>query len=133
MLRTIQEVIVNTTGTLYARLGGYDAICAVAENLLPRLTSDSQLGRFWEHRGDDGIAREKQLLIDFLCAGAGGPLLYTGRDMKTAHKGMRISPSDWSRFLDHLGATLDNFDVPQQERSEVLAFIESTKGDTVEA
>jgi hemoglobin len=38
------------------------------------------------------------LLIDFLCASAGGPLYYTGRDMKTSHKGMKISEGDWSAF-----------------------------------
>jgi len=65
-------------GTLYARLGGYDAIAAVADDLLHRLMSDSQLGRFWAHRGEDGIRREKQLLIEYLCARARGPLYYTG-------------------------------------------------------
>lgn len=118
--------------TLYTRLGGYDAIAAVADNLLPRLMGDPQLGRFWAHRGADGLRREKQLLIDFLCSSAGGPLLYTGRDMKTAHVGMRISESDWSRFLGHVNATLDHFAVPSRERGEVLAFIESTKADMVE-
>ena len=58
--------------TLYARLGGYDAIAAVADDLLARLQADEQLGRFWKNRGEDGIRREKQLLIDFLCASAGG-------------------------------------------------------------
>jgi hemoglobin len=76
--------------TLYARLGGYDAIAAVADDLLPRLMGDPRLGRFWQHRAEDSLRREKQLLIDFLCASAGGPLLYVGRDMKTSHKGMRI-------------------------------------------
>jgi hemoglobin len=52
--------------------------------------SDGRLGRFWAHRGEDGVQREIQLLIDFLCHNAGGPVLYTGRDMKTSHKGMRI-------------------------------------------
>ena len=66
--------------TLYKRLGGYDAIAAVADNLLPRLTADAQLGRFWQHRGEDGVRREKQLLVNFLCASAGGPMYYTGRD-----------------------------------------------------
>ena len=75
--------------SLYERLGGYDAVSAVANNLLPRLMADQLLGRFWKNRGDDGIAREKQLLIDFLCASAGGPMYYTGRDMKLVHKGMR--------------------------------------------
>ncbi|MBI1312418.1 group 1 truncated hemoglobin [bacterium] len=118
--------------TLYVRLGGYDGVSAVAENLLPRLIGDEQLGRFWAHRGTDGLLREKQLLIDFLCHCAGGPLYYTGRDMTTAHRGMRISESDWLRFSGHLKATLDHFDVPEAERGEVLAFIESTKAEIVE-
>ena len=61
--------------TLYERLGGYDAITAVTNDLLPRLNADPQLGRFWAHRGEDGVKREKQLLIDFLCASTGGPVL----------------------------------------------------------
>ena len=119
--------------TLYERLGGYDAISAVANDLLPRLQADSRLARFWQHRAEDGLKREKQLLIDFLCSSAGGPLYYTGRDMKISHKGMKISESDWSAFLGHLNATLDAFKVPQPERGEVIAFIQSTKPDMVEA
>ena len=121
-----------TEKTLYERLGGYDAISAVVNDLLPRLMSDSRLGRFWENRGEDGINREKQLLIDFLCSSAGGPLLYTGRDNKTSHKGMGISESDWEKFIGHLNATLEKFELPQQERDDVLGFIESTKADIVE-
>jgi len=114
--------------TLYARLGGYDAIAAVADDLLPRLMADSQLGRFWQHRGEDGVRREKQLLVDFLCASAGGPLYYRGRDMATCHRGMRISESDWAIFLGHVKATLDKFAVPERERSEALAFVASLRG-----
>ena len=58
--------------TLYERLGGYDAIATVANDLLTRLQQDQQLSRFWKHRGDDGVNRERQLLIDFLCSSAGG-------------------------------------------------------------
>ncbi len=119
--------------TLYERLGGYDAISAVANDLLPRLQADPQLGRFWQHRGEDGVNREKQLLIDFLSSSAGGPMYYTGRDMKTSHKGMRISESDWSAFLGHLNATLDAFKVPKAERDAVIGFVQSTKADIVEA
>ena len=118
--------------TLYARLGGYDGIAAVVENLLPRLAKDPRLGRFWQHRGEDGVRREKQLLIDFLCASAGGPLLYVGRDMKTSHKGMAISEVDWRAFIGHVEATLDSFKVPTSERAAVLGFVASTKPDIVE-
>lgn len=121
------------TRSLYDRLGGYDSISAVANDLLPRLMTDGQLARFWQHRGEDGVRREKQLLIDFLCSSAGGPLYYTGRDMRTSHRGMKISEGDWAAFQRHLRATLDAFRVPQAERDEVLAFIQSTKADIVEA
>ncbi|NOX59330.1 MAG: group 1 truncated hemoglobin [Planctomycetes bacterium] len=122
----------DATESLYVRLGGYDAVAAVAGDLLPRLMSDSQLGRFWEHRGEDGLRREKQLLIDFLCASAGGQLIYTGRNMETTHRGMRIDESDWSKFMVHLKNTLGHFQVPDQEQKDVLAFIESTKPEIVE-
>lgn len=119
--------------TLYERLGGYDGVTAFADDLLPRLAGDSQLGRFWQNRGDDGIAREKQLLVDYLCANADGPMYYTGRDMKTTHVGMKISESDWSVFLDHAGATMQALQVPQQECDDVVAFVLSLKDDIVEA
>jgi hemoglobin len=120
------------TRSLYDRLGGYDAITAVANDLLARLRADAQLERYWLHRGDDGLAREKQLLIDFLCSAAGGPMYYTGRDMKVSHRGMRIGEADWQALIGDLEATLDAFHLPAPERADVLAFIESTKADIVE-
>jgi hemoglobin len=52
--------------------------------------------------------------------------------MKTSHRGMNISESDWRAFLGHVEATLDSFKVPADERAEVLAFVNSTKSDIVE-
>jgi hemoglobin len=119
--------------SLYERLGGYDGITVFANDLLPRLQSDPQLGRFWKNRGDDGIAREKQLLIDYLCSCSGGPMYYTGRDMKLSHVGMKISEADWSIFLRHAGATMNALKVPKQECDEIGAFVQSLKADIVEA
>jgi hemoglobin len=118
--------------SLYERLGGYDALVAVADNLLPRLVGDAQLSRFWANRGEDGISREKQLLVDFLASNAGGPMYYTGRDMLLSHKGMAISAGDWDAFIGHLNATLDEFQVPEPERSQVLSFIDSTRADIID-
>jgi hemoglobin len=119
--------------SLYERLGGYDGLTAFANDLLPRLQTDSQLGRFWKNRGDDGIAREKQLLVDYLCSCAGGPMYYTGRDMTLSHKGMKISEADWSIFLRHAGATMSALKVPKQECDEIVAFVQGLKKDIVEA
>jgi hemoglobin len=119
--------------SLYTRLGGYDGIAMFADDLLARLQEDPQLGRFWKNRGDDGISREKQLLIDFLCANANGPMVYTGREMRITHKGMNISESDWSVFLGHAGATMEALAIPKQECDDVVAFVLSLKDDIIEA
>ncbi len=118
--------------TLYERLGGYEGITSFVEDLLPRLEADPQLGRFWQHRGDDGVAREKQLLIDYLCANAQGPMYYTGRDMKASHEGMRISESDWAIFMGYAGDTMGALNIPKQECDEIAAFVTSLKEDIVE-
>ena len=122
-----------TTTTLYERLGGYDAIAAVTDMLMVRIKDDTKLRRFYDHRGADGIAREQQLLVDFLCASTGGPMVYTGREMKPLHVGMRLDDEDWQRAMDHLAATLDIFEVPEQEKSEVMGFHENLKSTIVEA
>ena len=118
--------------SLYERLSGYDGISGFVGAFFSRVKADPRIGRFWQNRGEDGVRREKQLLIDFLCASAGGPLVYVGRDMETSHRGMGIDKSDWNTFRTHLEATLDHFDVPTAERADVLAFIDSTKNDIVD-
>ena len=122
----------ETASSLYKRMGGHDAVSVVVNNLLPRLIGDEQLGRFSSHRGDDGVQREKQLLIDFLCSCAGDPVYYTGRNMTPTHQGMQISDDDWWKFMEHVNATLNHFKVSDSERGEVVESIESTKSDIVE-
>ena len=119
--------------TLYERLGGYDAIAAVVDALMVRIKGDDKLRRFYDHRGDDGIAREQQLLVDFLCVETGGPMVYTGRRMKPLHVGMRLDEEDWERAMAHLTSVLEAFEVPEEEKGQVMAFHEALKVDIVEA
>lgn len=119
--------------SLYTRLGGYDPIAAITSELLARLQADAQVGRFWRHRGEDGLKRQNQLLTNFLCSSAGGPRYYTGRDLMATHRGMKISESDWSIFLRHLNDALETCKVPEIESKEIVEFIESAKPEIVEA
>jgi hemoglobin len=119
--------------TLYARLGGYDAIAAATQDLLDRLFGDPQLGVYWKGKGDDGKKRDVQLIVNYMVAAAGGPLYYTGRDMQLSHRGLGISEGEWQIFMGHAQATLRRFEVPERETGEVLAFFTSLKRDIVEA
>jgi hypothetical protein len=60
------------TDTLYTRLGGYDGIAMFATKLVGQAQEDENLGRFWANRGEDRIARELQILIDYLVRETGG-------------------------------------------------------------
>jgi hemoglobin len=124
---------ITSKESLYSRLGGYDAIAAVADDLLPRLRSDARLQRFWTSpRSIDTNNRERQLLVDFISASAGGPTFYLGRDMKTSHKGMGVDQADYTALKQHLVATLEKFNVPERERDDVMTFISSIENDIVE-
>ncbi len=60
-------------------------------------------------------------------------MVYTGRDMKSLHVGMRLDEEDLKRAMDHLATVLDTFEVPEQEKGEVLSFHENLKSEIVEA
>jgi hemoglobin len=118
--------------SLYKRLGGYDALAAVTDDFIGRLATDKSLARFFGGHSKDSLGRIRQLILDQLCAATGGPCVYIGRDMKTAHQGMGISEADWNAAVGHLVATLDKFKVPEREKKEVLGAISGLKNDIVE-
>jgi len=118
--------------TLYKRLGGYDAIAAVTDDFIARMAEDKQLARFLVGMSDNSKGHLRQLVVDQLCMATGGPCLYIGRDMKTSHKGLGITGSDWDLAVKALAASLDKFKVPQKEKDELLGIASSLKPDIVE-
>ena len=118
--------------SLYQRLGGYDAIAAVTDDFLHRLATDKQLGRFFPGHSEDSIKKIRQHIVDQLCMATGGPCVYMGRDMKTAHKGLGVTEADWNQAVVLLVQTLDKFKVPATEKNEVLGAVSSLKKDIVE-
>jgi hemoglobin len=119
--------------SLYHRLGGYDAIAAAVDELLPRLIGDPQIGVYWKGKCTDSMRRDRQLVVDFLCVATGGPVNYVGRDMKTSHEGLGITESDWDVFVQHTVATLDDLGVTGAEKDGFLDAAATTKDDIVEA
>lgn len=117
--------------SLYQRLGGYDAIAAVVDDVLPRVLGAPELAPFFKGHSNDSNARTRQLIVDFVCQKTGGPCLYIGRSLKTAHEGLGLTDANWNALVNHLKASLDKNKVPPKEQSELLAIITSTKSDIV--
>jgi len=111
-----QAPAVTSAPTLYKRLGGYDAIAAVSDDFIARLASDKQLSRFLVSLSTDSQKRLRQLVVDQPCAATGGPCIYIGRDMKTAHAGLNINRNRLELTVKHLVAALDKFQAPEKEK-----------------
>jgi hemoglobin len=118
--------------SLYERLGGYNAIAAVVDDFVGRLVADPQFSRFFVGHSTDSKKRIRQHIVDQFCAAAGGPCLYTGRDMKTSHQGLGITDAEWDAAAKHLVASLDKFNVGQKEKDDLLAFVGGLKKEIVE-
>jgi len=122
--------------SLYDRLGGIYSIATVVDDFIDRVMADARLNA--NPRVDEAHHRVlppgfKYLVTEMLAEAAGGPQHYTGRAMAESHRELQITPEEWRAFMEDLDATLDKFDVPQQERSEVIAIVESTRNDIVVA
>src|ERR1043165_9455340 len=80
-----------TTPSLSTLRGGSCAIPALPDDFIARLAADKQLSRFVVGHSQDSLMKLRQHVVEFLCNATGGPCVYMGRDMKTAHKGMGIT------------------------------------------
>lgn len=117
--------------SLYNRVGGYDAISSIADEYLKGVRSDPEFARF-SGRGADSLRRAKQLLKDQLCAMAGGPCTYIGRDMKSAHAGLRINAEEWKTNMKYMAEALDKAKIAGKEKAEFLAMVDSLRPQIVE-
>jgi hemoglobin len=102
--------------TLYERLGGLDAIRAVADSFVARAGGD---GRINAKFGRTDIPHLKKNFVDQLCEATGGPCTYTGRSMPEAHDGMRVTAGEFDAFIQDLEGVLDGFNVPKTEHQEL--------------
>jgi len=118
--------------SLYERLGGYDAIAAVVNELAVRLVTDRQLGVYFKGLSNDSKKKLIAHLTDFVCSATGGPCIYTGRDMKTSHEGLGITEREWERFVRITKEVLDKFKVPAREQQELLQAVAPLKSVIVE-
>ena len=127
----------NTPGaqekkSLYARVGGYDALALVVDDFIKRLATDPKFAKFFSGFSADSQKRLRQHILDQFCKASGGPCEYLGRDMKTTHTGLGITEGEWDLAAKHLVAAMDKYKVPQAEKDELMAFVATQKKDIVE-
>lgn len=114
--------------SLYQRLGGMPAIRAVVDDFVGNVARDRRINRFFKQTN---VPRFKKLLVQQLCAGTGGPCIYSGRTMKDAHRGLGVRSVHFTALVEDLQKTLRKFKVPRREQGELLAILGPMKSDIV--
>ena len=120
--------------SLYERLGGIYSIAAVVDDFIDRMMIDPRLNanpRVDEAHHRVSKAGFKYLVTEMVGWATGGPQKYTGRTMADAHKDLQITPDEWTAFLDDFHQTMQKFGVSAEEEAELVAIINSTRGDIV--
>jgi hemoglobin len=114
--------------SLYQRLGGQPAITAVVDDFVANVAADNRINRFFAHTD---IPHLKKELVDQICQATGGPCVYTGKTMRVAHAGMRITDADFNALVGDLVKSLNKFNVPAQEQQELLGALGPLKPEIV--
>jgi hemoglobin len=112
--------------TLYERLGGRDGIRAVVDEFYDRLLADGDIGPLFEG-GDMEFLRRTQ--TTFLCEAAGGPETYDAKPIREAHLDVPLTPAHIQRAVELLRASLDEFDVPEDDARMVVQAVAAYEDD----
>ena len=133
-----------TEPTLYDRLGGAFAIAAVIDhfsdavvrNRIAGQESENPQLREWSTNELGRLPGLKFMRTLWVCDISGGPQQYaatkpgsTPLGLEEAHRELRISPAEFDEVAAELGRSLDHFNVPEQEKGEVLAAFAAHKDE----
>jgi hemoglobin len=125
----------NTSSTtpkpsLYERLGGEQGLRKIVNDILDKNFNNPEISH---HFKNVDMNKLKQLVFEFFSMGIGGPHIYTGRDMRSAHADLGISQRDFSLGNDDVSEALKENGVSKAEIDEVIGILNSMKGDVVTA
>ena len=115
--------------SLYERLGGTGPITAVVGKFVGIVGQDKRINGYF---ANTDLVHLKKQLVDQVCQASGGPCTYEGRDMKTAHTGMKVTTAAFNALVEDLVKALDTFNVPAREKNELLSVLGPMKTDIVE-
>lgn len=130
-----KSTTVTSRATLWERLGGEPAVRKVVHDFAETAAADPQVNvtRDGKFKLDEASVQSlENHLVDFVSKVAGGPLSYTGKNMKDAHKGMGITNSEYDAAVKHLKNALSKNGVKAKESAELVKLVESVRKDIVE-
>jgi len=112
--------------TIYRDIGGRDAVEAVVDDFYDRVLADEQLAPYFEDMDMDMEALRTHQ-VQFVSAVAGGPVEYTGADMREAHAHMDITAADFDLVGQYLQSALEDNGVPDEHVEAIMSEVVALK------
>ena len=119
--------------SLYQRLGGYEVIAGLVDELYQRLLNGPQTWYHWKGRSADIRASEQRLYIDFVCSFAGRHVGSLGSDNETPSRGLGIGKVEWGHFVESAAEALEASGLGDLEKEELFCLICRFKAVATEA
>ena len=116
--------------SIYASIGGAPAVRAAVDDFYARVLADRQLAPFFT--GTD-LQRLKAHQRAFIAAALGGPEIFAGREMASAHAGLGIADGDFDAVVGHLVGTLTALGVPEITIGQIGEALAPLRGAIVTA
>jgi hemoglobin len=117
--------------SLYEQLGGQAAVDAAVDVFYRKVLSDDRISKFFDDADMDGqIAKQKA----FLTMVFGGPVAYTGKDMRAGHAHLierGLNDSHVDVVIELLGESLRDVGAPEHLIRQVAAIAESARPDVL--
>lgn len=114
--------------SLYQKLGGKAAINAAVDAFYVKVLADDRVKHFFDNVSMDKQRRKQK---EFLSAAFGGPLPWTGKDMRKAHEGMGLTEEHFNAIAENLVNTLKDLKISQDLIDQVVAVALTTKDDVL--
>ena len=116
--------------SIYDSIGGADSVRAAVDDFYGRVLADPKLAPFFA--GTD-LSRLKAHQRSFIAAAIGGPEIFEGRDMASAHAGLGVTDADFDAVVGHLVDTLAGLGVPEETIGQIGAALLPLRADIVAA
>ena len=106
--------------SLYEQLGGEAGVAVVVDDFYARIVADELLAPWFVHADHDSIRFH---LKAYLAVALGGPEQYSGRSMRQAHGGLRITGEAFDTVLDRLVESLVAAGVDDAATAKVRSLV----------
>lgn len=113
---------------LYQTFGEKAGLVKLMDDFVTRLRADPRTG---PHFKDANPRNLKEQLVDQVCQITGGPCVYEGSNMKSAHSGMDIKTSDFNALVEVMQQAMDAQGIPFRAQNQLLAKLAPMHRDIV--